>query len=124
MYYWDKMTHSPFFKIKHGFDWQTFLMTLLTFVAPLTILGLVHGCLENACNCCIMGNSFKNAWRLHAPVLLLLVLTQKSNMSQDLSAMHVMPMLDAQQFARRSEIILIKSFPSENKFIKNLGSHI
>ena len=52
---------------------------------PQVLIGLVHGGLENACDCCVMGNSFTNAWRLHAPVLLLLVLPQKSNMSQDIS---------------------------------------
>ena len=61
-------------------------MTLLTFLAPLALIGLVHGGLENAWDCCVRGNSFTSAWRLQAPVLLLLVLPQKSNMSQDFSA--------------------------------------
>ena len=39
-------------------------------------------CMGLLCN----GKSSKNAWRLHAPVLLLQVLPQKSNMSQDLSS--------------------------------------
>ena len=61
-------------------------MTLLTFLALLALIGLVHGGLENAWDCYVRGNSFTNAWRLHAPVLLLLVLPQNSNMSQDFSA--------------------------------------
>ena len=65
---------------------QTNLMNLLTFLAPIAQIGLVHGGLENVWGCCVMGNSSTNAWRLHAPVLFLLVLPQKSNMSQDLSA--------------------------------------
>ena len=39
-----------------------------------------------AWDCCVIGNSFTMAWRLHATVLLLLVLLQISNMSQNLSA--------------------------------------
>ena len=61
-------------------------MTLWTFSAPLAFIGLVHGGLKNAWECCVMGNAFTNAWWLHAPVPLLLVLPQKSNVSPDLSA--------------------------------------
>ena len=53
--------------------WRTNLMTLLTFLAPLALIGLVHGGLENGSDCYVIGNSFTNAWQLHAPVPLLLV---------------------------------------------------
>ena len=65
--------------------WQKNLMTFLTFVAPLAAIGLVRGDMENALDCCVVGNISANSWRLHAPALLLLVLPRKSNMLPDLS---------------------------------------
>ena len=59
-------------KERVDFHWRTNLMTLLTFVAPLAAIGLVCGGLENAWDYCVVGNSCTNAWRLHAPALLLL----------------------------------------------------
>ena len=61
-------------------------MTFWTFLAPLALIGIVHGGSENAWDCCVRGNSLTNTWGIHAPVLLLLVLTQKSNMAQNFSA--------------------------------------
>ena len=61
-------------------------MTFLTFVAPLAAIGLVRGDMKNELDCCVGGNISANSWRLHAPALLLLVLTRKSNMLPDLSA--------------------------------------
>ena len=49
-------------------------------------IGLVCGDMENALDCCVVGNISANSWRLHAPTLLLLVLPRKSNMLPDLSA--------------------------------------
>ena len=61
-------------------------MTFFIFVAPLAAIGLVRGDMENALDCCVVGNISANSWRLNAPALLLLVLPQKSNMLPDLSA--------------------------------------
>ena len=61
-------------------------MTFLTFVAPLTAIGLVRRDMENALDCCVVGNISANSWWLHAPALLLVVLPRKSNMLPDLSA--------------------------------------
>ena len=61
-------------------------MTFLTFVAPLAAIGHVRGDMENALDCCFVGNISASLWRLHAPALLLQVLPQKSNMLPDLSA--------------------------------------
>ena len=65
---------------------MTILMTFLTFVAPLAAIGLVRGDMENAWDCCVVGNISENTWQLHAPALMLLVLPRKSNMLPDLSA--------------------------------------
>ena len=67
MYYWDEMTHSPHHDIKSGF---TNLMTLLSFVSPLTAIWLVCEGLENALDFFCCGKY------LHAPALLPIVLTQ------------------------------------------------
>ena len=72
--------------VKSGFALADKSDALLTFLAPLALIGLVHEGLENAWDCCVIGNIFTNAWQLHAPVPLPLVLSQKSNKSQDLSA--------------------------------------
>ena len=69
-------------------------MTFLTFVAPLAAIGRVRGDIENALDCCVVGNISANSWRLHAPALLLLVLPQKSNMVPDLSASDVYLLLN------------------------------
>ena len=55
-------------------------------MAPLAAIGLVRGDMENALDCCVVGNISANSWWLHAPALLLLVLPRKSNMLPDLSA--------------------------------------
>ena len=52
-------------------------MTLLIFVAPLEAIGLVREDMENALDCCVVGNISEIKWRLHGPALLLLVLPQK-----------------------------------------------
>ena len=41
-------------------------MILLKFLAPLPLIGLVHGGLKKAWDCCVKGNSFTRAWQLHA----------------------------------------------------------
>ena len=61
-------------------------MTFLTSVAPLAAIRLVHGDMENAWDCCVVGNISEITWRLHAPALVLLVLPQKSIILPDLSA--------------------------------------
>ena len=55
MYYWDRMNVD--------FHRRTNLMTLMTFVAPLAAIGLVCGDLENAWDCCVVGNKFMAAPR-------------------------------------------------------------
>ena len=54
-------------------------------VAPLAIIGLLRGGLVKVWDCCVVGNCCRNAWRLHAQALLLLVLPRKSTMSSDSS---------------------------------------
>ena len=57
--------------------WRT-MMTFLTFVAPLAALGLVPGDMENAWDCCVVGDISENTWRLHTQDLVLLVLEKIS----------------------------------------------
>ena len=73
------------------FQWRTSLMTFLTLVALLASIGLVFGDMENAWDCCVMGNISANTWRLHAPALLLLVLLQKWNMLPDCPPVSITP---------------------------------
>ena len=61
-------------------------MTFLISVSPLAAIGLVHGDMENALDCCVVGNISEITWRLHAPALVLLVLPQKLIILPDLSA--------------------------------------
>ena len=61
-------------------------MTFVTFVAPLAAIGLVREDMENAWDCCVVGNISENTWQLDAPALVLVVLPQKSNLLPDLSA--------------------------------------
>ena len=38
------------------------MMTFFTFVAPLAAIGLVCGDMENALDCCVVGNISANSW--------------------------------------------------------------
>ena len=86
VYYWDETITVRTMRQRVDLHWRINLMIFFTFVAPLAAIGLVRGDMENALDCCVVGNISANSWWLHAPALLLLVLPRKSNMLPDLSA--------------------------------------
>ena len=74
MYYWDEKTHIPHYELQNGFALADKSDDMFAICGKLAKIGLVLEDLENAWECCVVGNRCKYAWQLHAPALLLLML--------------------------------------------------
>ena len=98
VYYWDETIIVRTMRQRVDLHWRINLMTFFTFAATLAAIGLVRGDMENALDCCVVGNISVNSWWLHAPALLLLVLPRKSNMLPDLSASELLCFCQGNEF--------------------------
>ena len=54
VYYWDEMTDSLYHEMKSGFALADKFDDIVDNMAQLAAMGLVHGGLENAWDCCVV----------------------------------------------------------------------
>ena len=68
---------EPYGKAGYSMNLLDVGLTREHYTTALAAIGLVPRDMENAEDCCVVGNISENTWRLHAPALVPLVLPQK-----------------------------------------------